>query len=302
MLQFADLHFFTVLGQHRSLAAAARALNLTPSAVTQRLQAIAARVGLRLMHRTSRGVALTEAGEYLRAQGGDLNLRLDRLNDSLASRHNAMEGSLRIVATLGFGRRYVAPLVRSFYADNPRVHVALTLSDRPLLQAVGSFDVAIFIGSLRDSSMIAYPVARNQRMLVASPAYLRSRGTPTHPHELERHRCIALRENDEDVTLWQFSRGSERVSIRVRPHLSSNDGEVARDWAIAGEGLVIRSHWDIAAALASRELVPVLAGFRLPAADVVALSPQGQALPRRARAFIDHVRDSFKPQPPWLRE
>lgn len=298
MLTSEELRFLALLAAQGSLAAAARALGVTPPAVTQRLQALEARAGVRLLERGARRVHPTAEGELLLAEAAELLPRLDALAERLRERGGRVTGELRVLAPFGFGRRHVAGLVAAFQDQNPQLRVSLTLSERPALAAREGFDVALHIGHLRDSAMVATRLAPNARFACASPAYLKRAGRPRRPAELARHRCLVIRENDEDVTVWRFRQGAANESVRVEPALASNDGEVVRDWVLAGRGIAIRSEWDVAAALREGRLVRVLPSWSLPDAPVVALAPARHALPARSRAFVAFLRERLSP-PPW---
>ncbi|WP_347337382.1 LysR substrate-binding domain-containing protein [Bradyrhizobium tropiciagri] len=264
----------------RSLAAAARALDVTPSAVSQRLQSLEQRLGVQLVSRSARRLTLTDEGELLVLRGGTLLDEATELTEALQARRGTIAGHLKILAPLGFGRRYIAPVVAAFRSRHPEVSIELELSDRPGRAAVSAWDVMIHIGALKDSTLRLQRLAPNERFLCASPAYLKRWGTPARPQDLRLHQCIALRENEEDVTLWRFSRkraASEPDVIRIEPMLSSNDGEVVKAWALADHGLIVRSEWDVAEDLAAGRLVRVLPNHRLPPADIVALLNPGRS-------------------------
>jgi DNA-binding transcriptional LysR family regulator len=207
-------------------------------------------------------------------------------------------GHLRVVAPLGFGQRYIAGLVAEFRSQSADVTASLTLSDGPPRLASDDWDVMVHIGELRDSTLVAYPLAPNRRILCAAPSYLARHGAPAKPEDLRGHDCIALRENDEDVTLWRFKHGrGPAVGVRVAPVLSSNAGETAVEWALAGHGIIVRSEWDVATHLQARALVPLLPGWTLPSADVVALVKSRQELPARTAGFLAHLRAAFATAP-----
>lgn len=301
MLSSHDLHFVTLVASQGSLAAAARALRLTPSAVTQRLQALEARLGVRLLDRSTRRAVPTAEGELLIESGARLLGELDRLSELLHSRGGVVSGELKVMAPFGFGRRYVAPLVAEFGARNPGIAASLTLSERPARGASESHDVVVHIGEMKDSSLIAHRVAGNRRILCASPAYLKKAGTPRSLADLAKHRCLVIRENDEDVTVWRFRAGGKAASCRVDPALVSNDGEVVRDWALADEGIMLRSEWDVAGHVRAGRLAEVLASHAAPEAPIVALVPAVRGLSARSRGFIDFLKARFAPLPPWRR-
>ena len=300
MLSTDDIRFFLAIAAANTLAAAARALDVTPPAVSQRLQGLEHRLGVQLVSRSARRLTLTDEGELLLLRGRSLLDDTAELTETLLARRGTITGHLKVLAPLGFGRRYIAPVIAAFRAQYPEVSVELELSDR-LGRAAGSWDIMIHIGTLKDSSLRLQRLASNERYLVASPAYLKRRGLPAHPRDLREHDCIALRENEEDVTLWRFSRTRPKSSevVRIEPMLSSNDGDVVKAWALAGCGLIVRSEWDVAEDIAAGRLVQVLPSYRLPSADVVALLNPGRGgRARRTQAFLDSLRASLAP-PPW---
>lgn len=301
MLTSDDLRFVALVAAQGSLAAAARALRITPSAATQRLQSLEARLGVRLLDRSTRRALPTAEGELLVESGARLLTELDRLAERLHERAGTVSGELRVMAPFGFGRRYVAPLVAEFGRHNPQLAATLTLSERPARTASETHDVVLHIGELRDSSMIAHRIAANCRILCASPGYLKGAGVPRSIAELAAHRCLVIRENDEDVTVWRFRAEGRTVSCRVEPALVSNDGEVVRDWALAGEGIMLRSEWDVAGHLRAGRLATVLASHTAPDAPIVALVPAARGLSARSRGFIEFMKARFAPVPPWRR-
>lgn len=299
MLSLDDLRFVGVIAAGRSLAQAARALDVTPPAVSQRLAALERRLGVRLVERQRGGVLLTNEGEIVAARARSILEELDELQSEVAAGRNELFGPLKIGAPLGFGRQYIAPLVASFHAQHPGVTIDLLLNDRPPDASV-RFDLMIHIGELRDSAGIMAKLAPNERIVCAAPEYLEARGTPQHPLDLRTHDCIVLRENDEDATLWKFTSDGEQVSVRIRPRLASNDGDVIRRWALEGLGIIVRSEWHVAEDLRSGTLVRILADCPAPSADVVALLGPSHARVARTQRFLDHLRKGLQP-PPWRR-
>ena len=299
MITTDDLRFFLTLSATSSLAEAARALDVTPPAVTQRLHALEKRLGVRLVNRSGRGTALTDEGRLLALRAGQICGELNHLADELTGRRGVVAGHLRVVAPLGFGQRYIARLVAGFRGGSENVTASLTLSDGPPRLASDDWDVMVHIGELRDSTLVAYPLAPNRRLLCAAPSYLARRGAPAKPEDLRDHDCIALRENDEDATLWRLRRGrGPAVGVRIAPVLSSNAGAAAVQWALDGHGIVIRSEWDVAQYLQSRQLVPLPQGWSLPDANIVALVKSRHELPARTAGFLAVLREHFA-EPPW---
>jgi DNA-binding transcriptional LysR family regulator len=300
MKEIDDPRFFLAIVRNGSLAAAARALNVTPSAVTQRLQGLESKLGVRLLDRGTRKLQLTGEGELFFSESEIIAERYDQLIDAVQSRRSIVRGHLRVLGTLGFGRRYLATAVAEFHALHAQTEVTLTLSDRWVVNDDAPYDVIIHIGELLDSSKVAFRLAANERFVLASPAYLKRRGTPEAPKDLVDHACLVLRENDQDVTLWRFIGARQREqTVRVNSTLASNDGEVIKQWACAEKGVMIRSEWDVASELKSGRLVRLLPQWKLPDANIVALVPERRGMTARSRAFIEFLASRFQPVPPW---
>jgi DNA-binding transcriptional LysR family regulator len=301
MISSDDLRFFNVLARSASLAEAARKLDVTPPAVTQRLQALEARIGVRLIDRSGRRIVLTDEGDLVASHGTIVNEAIEALTEALANRRRSVSGHLRIAAPHGFGRLHVAPVVDAFSKAHPGVTVTLELSDHPGARLVESSDVVVHIGPPAAQTQIVTTLAPNRRILCASPDYLAGAAPIQSPAELARHRCLVVRENDEDVTLWRFLHANrEPQTVRIRPTLCSNDGAVVRDWALAGQGVAIRSEWHVAADLSAGRLKRLLPGWEPPAADVVAMLGTRAGRSARTTAFVGLLRQSLSPAP-WRR-
>ncbi|QUM80049.1 LysR family transcriptional regulator [Moritella sp. 5] len=304
MLTSEDLRFFYAISTQPSLTAAARKLNVTPPTVTQRLQAIEAKVSVKLVQRQARGISLTEEGYLLQNKARFILAEMDQLQTLMASKKNLINGTLKILAPLGFGNDYIAPLVGEFQQQHTNLTVELELSDKPSWAESHKWDIIIYIGELRDSTLKLATLAPNQRFLCASPDYLKRHSSPESPRELKNHTCIALRENSEDVTLWRFTHthSEEQESIRITPTFTSNEGNVVKNWAIAGHGIIMRSEWDVQPELNSGVLVRLLPDYSLPSADIVALlGTDSRARSARTSHFLKLLKERFAQQP-WLQK
>lgn len=299
MNEVINLRFLLTIRESDSLLAASRKLGLTPSAVTQRLQQMERRLSIRLIDRSSRQLRFTDEGELLCLRGADLVEQFDALLADLQERRRGFVGTLKVNAPFGFGRDHVAPAVAEFQQMHPEVEIALSLSEQPMVETNDRFDVVVHIGQLRSSNMVAHVIAPNRRYVCASPEFISRYGAPEHPEDLTALPCIALRENNEDVTRWSFSRAGNMINVRVRPGLSCNDGSVIREWACNGRGIIMRSEWDVAESLASGTLVRLLSGWKLPDADIVALTHQREGLPARTINFLRFLQARFGPHPSW---
>jgi len=294
------LRFFVAVANAPSLAAASRSLDVSRSAVTQRLSQLEARLRCRLIHRTTRQIRLTEEGQLLLTRACSILENLDEIADVLSNRSDVVSGHLRIAAPLGFGRRFITPLAAVFRARNPAVRITLTLTDRPAVAvaADGDWDLIVNIGELRNSSLVMVHLASNERIACAAPAYLAAQGEPSHPDDLATHNCLALRQNEEDVTLWRFlDRHKKTIAVRINPTMASNDGETIRAWALDGLGIIVRSEWDVAEDLRCGRLTRILPRYRLPPADVVALLGKRGNRTARLNAFLELLQGRLRPIP-----
>jgi DNA-binding transcriptional LysR family regulator len=305
MITLDDLRFIDALDRTGSLSAAARSLNVTPPALSMRLKKLERLLSINLVVRSSRHVRFTGEGERLVAEAQRLLEQINALPDALAGEGRSLAGRLHVVSSFGFGRIHVAPLIARFADTYPSVRVTLDLSERPWTES-RSADVVIHIGTVRDSSWVAHLLARNARWLCASPAYLRRRGIPSHPRDLLEHACLCVRENDEDVTLWRYRNGGKTPearrradAVRVTPAFTSNDGEVVRNWALAGLGVTLRSEWDVAPFVRRGELQRILTNWDFDGADVIALVPTRQGISARVTRFVDFLKEHFHTKPPW---
>ena len=286
-----ELAFFCLLIKQGSLAATARELNLTPPAVSRRLSQLEERLGVRLLNRTTRRISLTSEGEVYFGNAQRILSDIDEMERLVSSSRAAPKGLLRVNAPLGFGRSYIGPAISAFTKTYPEVEVQLHLTDRPINLPDEAIDVSIRLGDLPDSRLIAKKIAANRRLLCASPAYLRAAGPPSFPHELPQHQCIVLRQNESAYGNWRLSRGKQIETIKVHGKLSTNDGEVAINWALEGHGILMRAEWDVAKYLRSGRLVQVLADYDTPPADIYAVYLERLNLSAKVAYFVEHLRD-----------
>ena len=300
-LDRADLELLLAIREHGSLAGAAAAAGVVPSVVTKKLAALEARVGLKLFQRTTRKVVPTPEGEALCERALGLLAGFQAMEAELQERHREPVGRIRLAATFGFGRLWLGPAIAAFQQRHPQLEVQLQLTEQLPDLAVEGFDGAVWLWAVRGqraSEWTGRRLARNQRVLVASPAYLRERGTPATLEELAAHDCLVVREN-ERFDVWRLQRERDRSELRVRVGgpLSSNSGELVRDWCLAGHGIMLRSLWDIAGALAAGELVRVLPAYAMTDADIHWLAPHTASTPKRIKLLADFLAERFRSEP-----
>jgi DNA-binding transcriptional LysR family regulator len=293
MISVEDLRLAVTLARSESLSAAARILNVSPPALSMRLRKLETLLGLTLANRDARRLSLTADGERFSRESALLLEQLEALPESFKQQDDQLVGTLRLAAPFGYGRQRIAPLLARFARLHPQLCLQLDLRETPWPDRHDS-DAVIHIGNLNDSLWIARPLTQNNRWLCASPAYLEQHGTPSSPDQLAEHRCICIRENDEDVTLWHLRKGQGRKTLRIEPALLSNDGSVARRWAEQGLGLVLRSQWDVSEAIANGSLIRVLADWQFDSAPINLLVPSRKLRSPRVQALVTFLEDALK--------
>ncbi len=284
-----EMAFFSLLASKGSFSATALELGISKPAISKRLATLEARLGVQLLTRTTRRSGLTAEGEIYLAHARRILADIADMEQQVASTLSVPKGLLRVNATLGFGRSHIAPLISEFVKTQPDVQVQLQLTVNPPLISDDVFDVCIRFGEPPDTRVVARRIAANRRLICAAPAYLERQGTPKTPAELAAHNCIGIRQGDESYGTWQLSAGSKTESFKVRGNLSTNDGEIAVNWALAGHGLLLRAEWDVAKYLRSGRLVQVLNTYQTPPADIYATYPQRHQTAARVRAFVDFL-------------
>ncbi|WP_421954488.1 LysR substrate-binding domain-containing protein [Polaromonas sp.] len=289
-----EMAFFSLLARCGSFSAAARELDVSTPAVSKRLAQMEARLGVQLLNRTTRRVGLTPEGETYLLHARRILADIDDMEQLLSSAVAAPKGLLRVNATLGFGRSHIAPLISGFVKLHPGVQVQLQLSVDPPPLSEDVFDVCVRFGEPPDARVVARRIAPNRRLLCAAPSYLARHGTPRVPNDLTHHDCIGIRQGDEAYGTWRLSSGKRTETVKVRGKLSTNDGEIAVNWALAGHGIVMRAEWDIARYLRSGRLRQVLDNYRTPPADIHAVYPQRHQASARVRAFVDFLAAHFE--------
>lgn len=301
MENLSDLALFVRVAERGAISAAARDLDLSPALASQRLQRLERALGARLFHRTTRRLSLTAEGEALRERAQGLLDEFDALAQRLRRGREAIAGPLRITMSSSFGRRYVSPLLPRFLARHPEVTIYAHLSDQVVDLVEQGMDLAIRIGELADSTLVARRLAVNRRVLCAAPKYLERAGVPKTPADLERHNCLLMIGQKGRWDRWRLEGPQGPVTVTVRGNLESNLGEILRDAAIAGAGICMHSTWNVGDELRAGRLVRVLPRYRLRDTAISAVLPQRRYVPARTEAFIAFLRDAFGDPPVWER-
>jgi DNA-binding transcriptional LysR family regulator len=303
MDRIGDLGLFLKVLDLGSISAAARSLDLSVAVASQRLKRLEKQLGVRLLHRTTRRLHATPEGAALALQGRALVEDLEALTTDLRRSGVEVAGTLRMTASASFGRQYLSPLLPEFLARYPKIRISVDLDDRMQDLISAGYDLAIRIGALDDSNLVARRIATNRRVLCASPGYLARRGTPLVPVDLAEHECLILTGSQGRQDIWRMSDRSDReTSVRVNGRFECNYGELLRDAAVAGLGIALHSTWHVWTELRDGRLVQVLPDWRIPESAIHAVMPQRRLVPLRVRAFADFLVEKFGDDPPWERE
>ncbi|MGV8920076.1 MAG: LysR substrate-binding domain-containing protein [Pseudomonas sp.] len=288
-----DLRVFLTVIRKAGFAAAADELGLSPAYVSKRIQILESTLATRLLHRTSRRVALTEDGERVQRWAVRILEDFQLLHDELSDAHSAPRGHLHLCSTFGFGRIHVAPAVSQLAELYPDLEIRLDLFDRVVDIVNEGFDLEIRVGDDIPGQHIGRRLVTNRRMLCAAPSYLQRRGTPQVLADLEQHDCLVIKERDNAFGIWHLERNGEHDSVRVSGPLSSNSGEIALQWALDGRGIVMRSVWDVRPLLEQGRLVQVLHDYTQ-SANVWAVYPTRLANSGKLRVCVEFLQQHFQ--------
>jgi DNA-binding transcriptional LysR family regulator len=296
-----DMAVFVRVANAGSMSAAGRALGMSPAMVSKRIARLEARLGVRLLHRTTRRLHLTEEGAAFHERSARILADIEESEAAVSGMRGAPRGTLRFTAGATFARLHLGPLFPEFLARYPEVKLEANFTDQVVDIVDQGLDLAIRIAELRDSSLVARKLAPNRSVVCAAPGYLKKFGAPRHPRDLADHRCIILAQTAGPKPVWNFQGKEGPISVHVDGPIICNHGEVVRDAAIAGLGLAIKSTWDIGAELRAGRLKTVLDEYMLPAAHIYAVYPHSRHLSPKVRCFVDFLVERFSPVPPWER-
>lgn len=278
-----------------SFSAAGRQLNISPAMMSKRIARLEARLGVHLIHRTTRKLSLTPAGAGLHRDIAAILEAIEQAEERATQRHHSAAGPLRVSAPTSFGRLHVAPHIDAFLRTYPQVELELTVSDAYVDLLADQIDVAIRITSAVPASLEAHYLAANRRILCASPAYLAEHGEPARIADLARHRLLAA----DGQLPWRLINGRARKQVDGRSHVRTNSSEIVRELALSGVGVALRSLWDVGELLGQGQLVRVLEGWEGPPdLAVYAVHPRAGGSPAVVAAFIAFFQDRFR-NAPW---
>lgn len=295
-----EMQAYLGTAEAQSFTGAAQRLGLSKSMVSQRVADLEARLGVRLLNRTTRRLSLTEAGQAF-LEGCRSALREVEEAEEAASRHgNELRGTLRIAAPLSFALLHLRPAMLDFMTAHPQLEVYLDMDDRVVDLIQGGYDMALRIGRLADSSLIARRLAPMRNVVCASPAYLVERGRPAHPADLARHECLLYTGTARPDT-WSFQIDGQWTAIQVHGRLQANNGDMLLSAAIAGYGIAQLPSFIVGTSLERGELTCLLHDFPIQEGAIHAIYPPARQMSRRVRAFSDFLVERIGKNPYWDR-
>jgi DNA-binding transcriptional LysR family regulator len=297
MDKLGNMDLFVRVIKQGGLAAAGREIGVSPARVTARINALEEHYNTRLLHRTTRHISLTGAGQRFYDACLRVLAEVETAETMIENNQQTLFGHLRITAPSDFGRQYVAPALADFSQQHPNITPYLNLTDTIINLVEYGYDLGIRYGNLPDSNLILKPLAKNHRVLVASPNYLTQYGTPQHPDDLQHHQCLILERLGEPFHEWQLHFDGKNKAIKATPTLSTNDGAVLRQWVLAGKGIAYKSIWDVKADLKKKQLQTVLDHFILGSQnkedefDLQYIYPSRQFIPKPVTEFINFFKN-----------
>lgn len=290
---FDQIAAFLATVEHAGFTAAGTALNRDGSLVSRRVTALEKRLGVRLLERTTRRVALTEAGEAYYQRMRKAVQAVGEIDAEAVDAASAVRGTLRLSLPATFGRMWIAPILPAFLRQHPGLAIEARFEDRYVDLVAEGFDVAVRIGELADSRLIARKLARASRLLCASPDYLAERGMPVHPSDLANHDCIGF-SRLASHPIWHLGDDGKTVAVRISGPLVTDDATSLIQAAVAGVGIAMVSDWLAGPELKSGRLVPVLSGHPVATTEgIYIVHPSAKLIPAKTRVFIDWLADTI---------
>ncbi|MFV0663598.1 LysR family transcriptional regulator [Denitromonas sp.] len=299
MDRYTEIRSFALTAEKGSFAAAALIEGVTPVVMGRRLDALERRLGVRLMHRSTRGLKLTDLGEQFVEQCRQLLKDFDAAERSVSAGRSDVRGHLVVSAPAGFGRRHIGPHAAAFAARYPELKLSFNFTDSVVDLVREGYDMGVRIGEQLDPDYVAIPLYPNRRVVCGTPAYFARHGTPHTPEDLAHHNCLAFNLQGGQQRGWTFMREGKRFPQRVNGNLDCNDGEILFDWVRQGLGIAWRSTWEIQPQLSDGTLVTVLDDFAVPGYPIQAVYPQQRYLPAKIRCFVEYLREVYQRDGYW---
>lgn len=298
MDKLSEMQVFVAAVKSGSFSAAGRTLELSPSAVSKLISRMESRLGVRLLNRTTRTLSLTEGGQVYYQRCLDILQDVEAAEDALSGFGQIPKGILRINSSPGFARQQLLPLLPEFKRRYPEIEIELQLSGFSVDLIGERIDVAIRLGELEDTSLIARKLGESQRVVCASADYIERFGMPRTPDELARHQCLRLSTN-ETFNRWHFFQDGESKLVEINSGFITDNVEALYEYALLGGGIARLSSFMVGEAVASGELVPLLQDYEIDKQQIHLLYAHRRHLPAKVRVFVDYLLEMFTPTPPW---
>jgi LysR family transcriptional activator of dmlA len=293
---FEDLRVFRTAARLGSFAATANELGTSAAYVSKRIAILEAHLSVKLFHRTSRRVAITDEGETIYAWAQRIDDDVEQMLEAIEAGRSTPEGLIRISASFGLGRNYIAPILSELRRRYPSLEIRLDLFDRAVDLIAEDIDIDIRVGDVPEPHLIAHRIIASSRILCASPEYLHKHGEPKTLADLAQHACLVIHERDQSFGVWRLYGPSGLETVKVRSPMSSNHGDIVRTWAIEGHGIMLRALWDVADTLQSKRLVQVLPAYRQ-SAEVWAVSPVRLSTSGKVRVCVRFLQEQLQDGP-----
>ncbi|AMG43399.1 TPA: LysR substrate-binding domain-containing protein [Pseudomonas aeruginosa] len=295
-----DLAVFVHVVERQSFSAAARDLHLAPKTVSKQIARLEQALGTTLFERNTRNLRITDEGRAIAERARVALGVLEEVQELATGGSRELSGIIRLTAPMPFGRKFVAPAIHDFCRLHPRVGFDLRLSDQVQDLYSGDLDLAIRMGELADSRLVARRVAGNRRVLAASPAYLKAQGTPATPEDLAQHSCLVFAYPGLLQNTWPLRKSRREKSVTVSGTLCSDSGDVLHAWCLAGLGISLRETWDIHEELRNGRLMRVLPEWEAALSKISIVRARREPVPRRLTAFSDFLFERWH-NAPWDR-
>ena len=299
MDQHGEMAVFVRVVEHESFSSAARALKLTPSAVSKLIGRLEDRLGARLLNRTTRRLSMTEEGHAFYQRCVPILSAIDEAEMAVTELHAEPRGLLKVNASTAFGQFHIQPLIPKFLERHPDLRIQLTLSDSLVNLVEEEVDVAIRIADMPDSTLIAKKLSAVHRTVAAAPSYIEKFGIPKSPKDLKNHNCLTL-SFETSLNQWEFKGSDGPQRIRVRGSFETNNAAALYEAGLAGLGLFRAANFVVGSDFKEGRLIPVLEDYEMiNQVNIYAVYPHSKHLSPKVRAFVDLMIDAFTPIPSW---
>jgi DNA-binding transcriptional LysR family regulator len=295
---FGAIPVFVAVVEQGGFSPAARVLGISKSAVSKRINLLEQNLGVKLLHRTTRKLSLTEAGEHFFEHATIANNAARDAQDAVAQLQGEPQGRLRINTPMSFGRLHISPMIPLFLKRYPKITIDMVMDDKVVDLVGGGFDIAIRSGKLPDSNLIARKLAPLKSVLCAAPSYIKIHGHPATLKDLKQHNCL-LFSYSRDLKEWSFTRNGVSESVEIRGNYQVNNSEALRDAILQGLGIGRLPTFVAGPDIKSGKLIPLFESYEMPQQSIYAVFLERQYMPAKVRAFLDFSIDYFGGEQPY---